>query len=214
MGQVDSPAVAPETPRSAPMRNGPGEAPEAPKTERRPRGFFLQYKPGQGKGTRSGTILGVGVLVAWGAVFVNRYLAPYAEEFPKLNGDGLPVIEPTVEQKYLFDKDGWLLIPSVLSPEEIAEMREWCERLHFDPESIPEHERSMYSGPTQRLLDHPVAVGMLHEFTANPSPGADQPCGKLFEGQFQFRVRLVGSLSADEFHVIQIDLPDACGPLQ
>ncbi len=80
MGQVDSPAVAPETPRSAPMRNGPGEAPEAPKTERRPRGFFLQYKPGQGKGTRAGTILGVGMLVAWGAVFVNRYLAPYAEE--------------------------------------------------------------------------------------------------------------------------------------
>lgn len=104
-------------------------------------------------------------------------LAPYSDEFPRLNGDGIQIVEPTVEQKYCFDKDGWLLIPNVLSPDDVREMREWCERLHFDPESIPENDRSMYSGPTQRLLDHPVAVGMLHEFTANPSLSSQECYG-------------------------------------
>ncbi len=108
---------------------------------------------------------------------MGRPMAPFEDEFPKYNGDGLPIVEPTAEQKYLFDKNGWLVIPSVLSDGESREMREWCERLHFEPESIPEHERTPMAGPTQRLLDHPVTVGMLHEFTANPSLSSQECFG-------------------------------------
>jgi hypothetical protein len=56
----------------------------------------------------------------------------------------------------------------VLSDSEIKEMREFCIQLHLDPESFPEHERSVFAGPTQRLMDHPMVVGMLNEFMANP----------------------------------------------
>ena len=108
---------------------------------------------------------------------MGRPMAPFEDEFPEFNGDGLPIVAPTTEQKYLFDKNGWLLIPAVLSEDEVEEMREWCRRLHFEPESIPEPERTPLAGPTQRLLDHPTAVGMLHEFTANPSLSSQECYG-------------------------------------
>ena len=92
----------------------------------------------------------------------------YSDRLPKKNGDGLNVIEPTAEMKYKFDKDGWLLVPGVLSESDIKEIREFCIQLHFDPESLSEPERSVLAGPTQRLLDHPIVVGMLNEFMANP----------------------------------------------
>ena len=95
-------------------------------------------------------------------------MEPYEGEFPTKNGEELPIIDPTPEQRYIFDKQGWLLIPAVLSEEKIEEMRDWCLRLHHDPESIAEHERTPLARPTQSLIDHPVVVGMLHEFMANP----------------------------------------------
>ena len=69
--------------------------------------------------------------------------------------DGTPVVAPTQEQKYLFDMRGWLLVPGVLSGDELAEMQEFGHRLRQDPASIPEHERSPLGGPLQRLSDHP-----------------------------------------------------------
>lgn len=92
----------------------------------------------------------------------------YSDALPKKNGDGLDIIEPTTEQKYRFDKDGWLLVPGVLSEQDIKEMREYCIQLHFDPQSLPEHERTPLAGPTQKLIDHPLVVGMMNEFMANP----------------------------------------------
>lgn len=91
-----------------------------------------------------------------------------AIELPTTNADGLPVIELTTEQKYLFDLRGWLLIPGVLSADEAAEMRDFCLRLKFKPESIPEHERNTLGGPLQRLADHPLVVGFMNEFVAYP----------------------------------------------
>lgn len=108
-------------------------------------------------------------------------MAPYAHELPQKNADGLPVVAPTEEQKYLFDTQGWLLMPDVLTGDELEEMREWCLKLHFEPESLPEHERSVLAGPTQRLMDHPVVVGMLNEFTANPNLSS-QECYGFSEG--------------------------------
>ena len=36
-------------------------------------------------------------------------------DLPTTNSDGLPVIDPTDEQKYLFDTRGWILVPGLLS---------------------------------------------------------------------------------------------------
>ena len=109
-------------------------------------------------------------------------MAPFANEFPARNGDGLAIIEPSAEQKYSFDARGWLLIPEVLSQPEIEEMRDWCLRLHFEPESIAAHDRTPLAGPTQRLMDHPVVVGILHEFMANPSVSSQACYGFGLEG--------------------------------
>ena len=87
---------------------------------------------------------------------------------PTHNADGQAVVPLTEEQKYLFDARGWLLIPGVLSEDEVEEMRAFALRLHSDPESLPEHERSFVAGPLERLTDHPVVVGFLNEFLAFP----------------------------------------------
>lgn len=110
---------------------------------------------------------------------VNKNLGSAVEvepdELTTTNADGDPVVVPTQKQKYDFDRNGWLLIPSVLSDAEIAEMREFCQRLHEMPERIPEPERSALGGPLQKLTDHPVVVGFLNEFLAYP-PAASEDC--------------------------------------
>ena len=97
------------------------------------------------------------------------------EELTMANADGVPVTVPTQKQKYDFDRNGWLLIPSVLSDTDIAEMREFCQRLHEAPEGIPKPERCALGGPLQKLADHPIVVGFLNEFLAYP-PAASEDC--------------------------------------
>ncbi len=97
------------------------------------------------------------------------------EELTMANADGVPVTVPTQKQKYDFDRNGWLLIPSVLSDTDIAEMREFCQRLHEAPEGIREPERCTLGGPLQKLADHPIVVGFLNEFLAYP-PAASEDC--------------------------------------
>jgi hypothetical protein len=96
-------------------------------------------------------------------------------DLTRTNADGKPVIELTQEQKYIFDTRGWLVIPGVLTGDEIEEMRDFCCRLQQDPDSISEHERSALRGPLQRLADHLLAVGFMNEFVAHP-PLASQNC--------------------------------------
>ena len=97
------------------------------------------------------------------------------EELTRTNADGVPVIVPTQKQKYDFDRNGWVLVPSVLSDTDIAEMRKFCQRLHEGPEDIPEPERCALGGPLQKLADHPIVVGFLNEFLAYP-PAASEDC--------------------------------------
>ena len=97
------------------------------------------------------------------------------EELTMTNADGVPVTVPTQKQKYDFDRNGWLLISSVLSDTDITEMREFCQRLHEAPEDIPEPERCALGGPLQKLADHPIVVGFLNEFLAYP-PAASEDC--------------------------------------
>ena len=107
-----------------------------------------------------------------GAFIIDKNLGARLDEteadLTRVTSDGRDVVPPTDEQKYLFDKNGWLVIPGVLSDDECAEMRAFCERLHRDPESIPEPERSAIGGPLQSLTDHPMVVGFMNEFLAYP----------------------------------------------
>ncbi len=107
-----------------------------------------------------------------GAFIIDKNLGARLDEaqadLPRINAEGEAVVPPTDEQKYLFDKDGWLLMPGVLSETECAEMRAFCLQLHHDPDSIPEPERSVLGGPLQRLTDHPLVVGFMNEFLAYP----------------------------------------------
>lgn len=111
-------------------------------------------------------------------------------DMPVANSDGLPVVSLTDEQKYLFDMRGWLLVPGVLSGADCTEMKEFCQQLHDDPESLPEHERSAVAGPLQRLTDHPNVVGFMNEFVAYPGLsnqecyGFRQESGSLFYRDF------------------------------
>ncbi len=90
-------------------------------------------------------------------------------QFPTHNSDGIPIPELTPEQKYAFDTHGWLLVPEVITGGELEEMRDFASRLHNAPESIPEHERSTLGGAVQKLIEHPLVVALLNEFTAHPS---------------------------------------------
>ncbi|MDP6984227.1 MAG: hypothetical protein QGG05_14200, partial [Candidatus Latescibacteria bacterium] len=44
-------------------------------------------------------------------------------DLPRTNADGVDVIDPTPEQKYLFDTQGWLLIPGLLDESDVRQMR-------------------------------------------------------------------------------------------
>ena len=78
------------------------------------------------------------------------------------------MIDLTQEQKYTFDRNGWLLIPAVLNGSELKEMQEFAQQLAHQPESIAEHQRSAMGGPLQRLVDRPLVVGFMNEFVAHP----------------------------------------------
>ena len=90
------------------------------------------------------------------------------DNFPITNSDQLPVINLNQEQKYTFDRNGWLLIPGVLNGVELKEMQEFGAQLRHDPLSIPEKERSAMGGPLQKLIDHPLVVGFMNEFVSHP----------------------------------------------
>lgn len=100
------------------------------------------------------------------------------------NADGEPVVELTEEQKFTFDANGWLLFPGVLPEDELPEMRRFCKRLRFEPETLPAHQRTPIAGPLERLLDHPVLIGFLNEFLAYPAMASEDAYGFRFEASF------------------------------
>ncbi len=100
---------------------------------------------------------------------------------PQTTADGTPVVPPTQEQKYLFDMRGWLLVPGVLSGDELEEMQDFCYRLRHEPDSISAHERSPLGGPMEKLADHPNVVGFLNEFLAHPALSSPECYGFRME---------------------------------
>ena len=100
------------------------------------------------------------------------------------NADGEPVVEMTEEQKFLFDANGWLLFPGLIPEDDLTEMRDFCMRLKFEPETLPPHQRTPIAGPLERLLDHPVLVGFCNEFLAYPAMASEDNYGFRFEASF------------------------------
>ena len=94
MKQMDSSAVmTDETRGGAPGRSEPG--PPAPAVSKRSdRRLFRQYKPEQGKTTRTGTFIGAGAIIAWGAKFLYDRLQLFEgdEAWRLLITTGIPIL--------------------------------------------------------------------------------------------------------------------------
>lgn len=103
---------------------------------------------------------------------------------PTVTGSGRAVVPLTDEQKYLLDLRGWLLVPGVLTDDEIAEMKEFAYRLQRDPSSIPAAHRTSIGGPLEALCDHPVVVGYMNEFVAHEPHASEFGYGFRMEGSF------------------------------
>ena len=86
----------------------------------------------------------------------------------------------TDEQKYLFDLNGFILLPGVLTADECKTLREFVLTLRNDPESLPEIDRHSLSGPGSMLLDHPGRDGRGPVPPAVADVGEDS--GDLFVG--------------------------------
>lgn len=72
-------------------------------------------------------------------------------------------------EKFLFDLKGFLVIPGVLSEEEVRTVREHTENLSKNPESLPGHHQAPIAGPAEFLIDHPRVMGILQE-VIDPGP--------------------------------------------
>ena len=80
----------------------------------------------------------------------------------------------TSEQKFFFDLRGWILLPAVLSEDEIEETKE----------EVYAGARQSYEGALQKLLDHPAIVGILNEILSEDPFVKDDCYGFRCEGSF------------------------------
>ena len=69
----------------------------------------------------------------------------------------------TEEERFRFDLTGFLIRPAVLTPEEIAAIRDQIYHIKHDAESLPPEHRAVPSGPSSVLIDHPKVIEVLHE---------------------------------------------------
>ena len=94
---------------------------------------------------------------------------------PDYLDDVAPAFAMTDGQRFFFDLRGWLLLPAVLSHDELHEMRAEC-YAHADPLEVRPGFGSVkdgYAGGLQILLDHAAIVGILSEIlTDQPSDDA------------------------------------------
>src|SRR5262245_54712847 len=69
----------------------------------------------------------------------------------------------TDEEKFRFDLTGFLVRPSILTPDETAEIADQITRIYKAPQSLPPEHRTTPGGPSQILVDHPKIIEVLHE---------------------------------------------------
>ncbi|MDD9986573.1 MAG: hypothetical protein OXQ31_09905 [Spirochaetaceae bacterium] len=69
----------------------------------------------------------------------------------------------TDEQRFFFDLRGWMLLPAVLSQQEIDAARAEC----YAAEGREDDDERGYEGELQKLLDHPAIVDILHDILSD-----------------------------------------------
>ena len=77
--------------------------------------------------------------------------------------ESAPVHPMTAYEKFLFDLKGFLVIPRVLTDDEVQSVREHVDVYMKDPDSLPERHRAPIAGPAEFLIDHPRVMGILQE---------------------------------------------------
>lgn len=103
------------------------------------------------------------------------------ELLPTTNADGLDIVPMTEAQKYLFDLKGFILLPALLSEEDLATVRAHQHRFLYERESLPPHERDNHGGPAQILLDHPAVVGVLNEVLSHQALASEDCYGFRYD---------------------------------
>lgn len=100
---------------------------------------------------------------------------------PATNADGLPIVPMTDEQKYLFDLKGWLILPDLLSQEQVAAVREHQMKFLYERDKLPPNQRDHHGGPSQVMLDHPVIVGIFNEILGNQGLATEECYGFRYD---------------------------------
>ncbi len=82
----------------------------------------------------------------------------------------MSVIHPMTDyEKFIFDLKGFIVIPNVLTDEEITTVRAHVDAYSTEMDSLAEHERAPIAGPAEFLIDHPRVMGILQEII-DPNP--------------------------------------------
>jgi Phytanoyl-CoA dioxygenase (PhyH) len=84
------------------------------------------------------------------------------------------VIPMTDEQKFFFDLRGWILLPSILSEDEVAELKA----------EVNAGAKNAYQGKLQTLLDHPAVAGILTEILSEDPFISDEAYSFRCESSF------------------------------
>ena len=92
-----------------------------------------------------------------------------------------PPVSMTDEQRFFFDLKGWMVLPAVLEESEIEEVK---------AEGYAGAKRG-YTGPAQRLLDHPAIVGIFSDILSEEPFVRDDCYGFRMEGSY-FIIRQPG----------------------
>ena len=103
------------------------------------------------------------------------------ELLPTTNADGRDVVPMTPAQRYLFDLKGFILLPALLSEEELVLIRAHQHKFLYERESLPPHERDNHGGPSQILLDHPAVVGVLNEVLSHQALASEECYGFRYD---------------------------------
>ena len=92
----------------------------------------------------------------------------------------------TDEQKFFFDLKGWIVLPSVLTDNELEAMRAECRDDTAD--TLSKHHtyarKQGYEGVLQELLDHPAIVPILSEILSEEPFERDDCYGFRCEGTY------------------------------
>lgn len=74
-----------------------------------------------------------------------------------------------------------MLLPGLLTEEELVPIREHQLAFKYHPETLPPDQRDYWGGPSQVLLDHPVVAGVLNEVLSNQGLADEDTYGFRFD---------------------------------